>query len=304
LLDIPAGDTGPSTGEITIECNPDDITPEYAEILAGLPVNRISMGAQTFDDNRLRFLHRRHSAHQTEEAVNNLRKSGFSNISIDLMYGFPNETADDFKRDIEEALQLDVPHISAYSLMYEEGTTLYRMLEQGKISGIEEETERTMYETLADMLRAAGYEHYEISNFARHGYRSLHNTGYWNLTPYLGIGAAAHSFDGKITRSANPPHIIKYIESIESNKLPIVREHLSTEEHYNDYIMLRLRTAEGIDLNELEHLFGKSLRKQTEHTAIPFIAGGLLATPSGSRIHLTRKGVFVSNMVMSEFMIV
>lgn len=304
LLAIPADDIGESTKEITLECNPDDITPEYAAALNELPVNRVSMGAQTFDDNRLRFIRRRHSSSQIAEAVGNLRQAGFSNISIDLMYGFPDETVDDFRHDIEKALALDVPHISAYCLMYEEDTALYRMLEQGKITEIDEETERRMYEMLICMLQDAGYEHYEISNFARPGYRSRHNSSYWNLTPYLGIGAAAHSFDGKAMRSSNPLHLIKYIKAISDGRLPMEREHLSAEECYNDYIMLRLRTAEGIDLNVIEHLFGLSLRKQTEQIAIPFIAGGLLAYQSGNFIHLTKKGMFVSNMVMSEFMIV
>lgn len=304
LLAIPADDIGESTKEITLECNPDDITPEYAAALNELPVNRVSMGAQTFDDNRLRFIRRRHSSSQIAEAVGNLRQAGFSNISIDLMYGFPDETVDDFRHDIEKALALDVPHISAYCLMYEEDTALYRMLEQGKITEIDEETERRMYEMLICMLQDAGYEHYEISNFARPGYRSRHNSSYWNLTPYLGIGAAAHSFDGKAMRSSNPLHLIKYIKAISDGRMPMEREHLSAEECYNDYIMLRLRTAEGIDLNVIERLFGLSLRKQTEQMAIPFIAGGLLAYQSGNILHLTKKGMFVSNMVMSEFMIV
>ena len=288
--------------EITMECNPDDITAEYAEALARLPINRISMGAQTFDDNRLLFLHRRHSSQQIASAVGNLRSAGFSNISIDLMYGFPDETADDFQQDIEKAIALDVPHVSAYCLMYEEGTALYKMLQQGKIEEIDEETERAMYNMLTTSLKAAGYEHYEISNFARPGFRSRHNSSYWNLTPYLGIGAASHSFNGKDIRSFNPSHLIIYMEALENNRLPTEREILSKEEQYNDFAMLRLRTAEGINLNETEQLFGKALRQRTEQTAQQFIANGLLAYDAGS-IHLTHEGFFVSNMIMSEFML-
>lgn len=298
-----ADDIDPSTKEITIECNPDDITAQYANELAQLPINRVSMGAQTFDDNRLAFLHRRHSSAQIAQAVGNLKRAGFSNISIDLMYGFPEETIDDFKRDIDKALLLDVPHISAYCLMYEEGTQLYRMLEQNKITETPEETERKMYETLIDTLRHSGYEHYEISNFARKGYRSQHNSSYWNLTPYLGIGAAAHSFDGKTTRSSNPPHLIIYIEALERGILPTDRELLSPTESLNDYTMLRLRTAEGIDLDEMEARFGHEMRTKAEHTARQFLSSSLL-TQDGNRLHLTRQGVFVSNMVMAAFMIV
>ena len=296
-----AYDIGPSTKEITIECNPDDITLEYARTLAQLPINRVSMGAQTFNDSRLKFLHRRHSSAQITLAVENLRRAGFSNISIDLMYGFPDETVEDFRRDIDKVLSLDVPHISAYCLMYEEGTALYRMLEQNKITEIPEENERKMYETLIDSLRAANYEHYEISNFARHGYQSRHNSSYWTLTPYLGIGAAAYSFDGKTTRSSNPPHLIIYIEALEQGHLPTEREHLSPTESYNDYAMLRLRTAEGIDLDELEALFGHEMRIRTEHTARQFIDSALLEH-HGNHLHLTHQGIFVSNMVMAEFM--
>ena len=298
-----AKDMAQTPREVTIECNPDDITAQYANELALLPINRVSMGAQTFDDNRLTFLHRRHSSAQIAQAVENLKRAGFSNISIDLMYGFPDETVDDFKRDIDKALLLDVPHISAYCLMYEEGTPLYRMLEQNKIMETPEETERKMYEALIDTMRHSGYEHYEISNFACDGYRSQHNSSYWNLTPYLGIGAAAHSFDGRATRSANPPHLIIYIEALERGELPAVREHLSPAESYNDYTMLRLRTAGGIDLDEMEVRFGHEMRTKTEHTARQFLSSGLL-THDGNRLRLTRQGVFVSNMVMTEFMIV
>lgn len=298
-----AKDMAQAPREVTIECNPDDITAQYANELALLPINRVSMGAQTFDDNRLAFLHRRHSSAQIAQAVENLKRAGFSNISIDLMYGFPDETVDDFKRDIDKALLLDVPHISAYCLMYEEGTLLYRMLEQNKIMETPEETERKMYEALIDTMRHSGYEHYEISNFARDGYRSQHNSSYWNLTPYLGIGAAAHSFDGRATRSSNPPHLIIYIEALERGELPAVREHLSPAESYNDYTMLRLRTAGGIDLDEMEVRFGHEMRTKTEHTARQFLSSGLL-THDGNRLRLTRQGVFVSNMVMTEFMIV
>ncbi|MBO5204634.1 MAG: coproporphyrinogen III oxidase, partial [Prevotella sp.] len=184
-----------------------------------------------------------------------------------------------------------------------EGTPLYRMLEQNKIMETPEETERKMYEALIDTMRHSGYEHYEISNFACDGYRSQHNSSYWNLTPYLGIGAAAHSFDGKTTRSSNPPHLIIYIEALERGILPTDRELLSPTESLNDYTMLRLRTAEGIDLDEMEARFGHEMRIKAEHTARQFLSSSLLAQ-DGNRLHLTRQGVFVSNMVMAEFMIV
>ena len=155
------------TAEITIEANPDDINLDFAKSLRDLGINRVSMGVQTFNDERLKFLHRRHQASQVPQAVETLLKAGFRNISIDLMYGFPNQTLDEWKTDIEKALELDVEHISTYCLMYEEGTALYKLLEQGKVAEIDEELERKMYYTLIERLEAAGYEHYEISRLSQ-----------------------------------------------------------------------------------------------------------------------------------------
>ena len=153
--------------EVTMECNPDDITEEFAQNLCSLPFNRISMGAQTFSDERLRFLHRRHTADEVETAVKRLRSVNIKNISVDLMFGFPNETLEEWKEDIERLLALDIEHISAYSLMYEEGTPLYRLLQAGKVKDMDDELYRQMYDTLIDRLAEAGYEQYEISNFAK-----------------------------------------------------------------------------------------------------------------------------------------
>ena len=236
--------------EITIEMNPDDVTAEFASELQQLGVNRVSMGAQTFNDERLRFLHRRHNAKQVHQAVETLRQAGFKNISIDLMYGFPEETLDDWKADIEEALSLDVEHISSYCLMYEEGTPLYQLLEQGKVSEVDEELERQMYYTLKDRLEAAGYEHYEISNFARPGFRSRHNSSYWQGIPYIGIGAAAHSYDIN-TRSWNIADIRQYITGIEQGQRLYESETLDEVTRYNDAVTVALRTCEGLDLSKL-----------------------------------------------------
>ena len=162
--------------EVTMECNPDDITPTLCHTLSQLPINRISMGAQTFSDERLRFLHRRHNAREVENAIHLLREAGIGNISIDLMFGFPNETIQEWQQDIEHAISLNAEHLSAYSLMYEEGTTLYRLLQQEKIKETDEDTYLRMYEMLIDKMTAAGYEHYEISNFAKPGFRSRATT--------------------------------------------------------------------------------------------------------------------------------
>lgn len=301
--------------EITIECNPDDVTDEFVSTLSQLPVNRISMGAQTFSDERLRFLHRRHNAHQVVEAVERLRKAGFRNISIDLMFGFPGETLDDWQRDIDEALALHVEHISAYSLMVEEGTPLYRMMNKTSQSThlrpLEEETERKMYEMLIDRLTSAGYEHYEISNFAlkvshrewdssdlKPSFRSLHNSSYWNGTPYIGIGAAAHSYNID-SRQWNISDVYQYIESIEQDIIPFEFEELNADTRYNDLITTALRTQEGIFLPSLEPHYHKYLMENAK-TAIN---NGLLQIDD-NHIHLTRQGLFVSDDVMSDLVIV
>ena len=290
--------------EITMECNPDDVTGDFCETLKQLPVNRISMGAQTFSNERLRFLHRRHNAREVDEAITRLRNIGIRNISIDLMFGFPEESLSQWVSDIRHAIQLDVEHISAYSLMYEEGTPLYRLLEQEKIREIEEETSRRMYETLIDLLTEAGYEHYEISNFARPGFRSRHNSSYWHEdeVPYIGIGAAAHSYNRK-QRSWNIENIQTYIRSISEGILPSESEQLDITTRYNDLITTALRTSDGIDLMKMEQEFGKELADRLLQEAQPHISRRLMKIKDG-RLSLTREGLYISDDVMSDFMIV
>ena len=289
-----------SETEVTIEVNPDDVTPEFAAILSKLGVNRVSMGAQTFDDQRLRFLRRRHTAAQVPQAVTILRDAGIRNISIDLMYGFPGETLSDWQRDIDEALALDVEHLSAYCLMIEEDTPLYRMMHKGDSSSqlCDEELERAMYYELIDRLKAAGYEHYEISNFARPGYRSRHNSSYWNDIPYIGLGAAAHSYDGRC-RSWNVSDISAYINAINRDQLPCECELFDADTHYNDRITTALRTNDGLDLTTLSD----NHRRYCMQEARRLIDDGLLRL-TDDRLILTRRGLFVSDMVMSTLMMV
>ena len=284
----------PSTAEITIEVNPDDVTAEYAAMLAQLGINRVSMGAQTFDDQRLRFLHRRHTSEQVGQAVHHLRDAGFRNISIDLMYGFPHETLIDWQHDIGQALDLGVEHISDYCLMIEEGTPLHRM----GVESTDEETERQMYEVLIDKLTAAGYEHYEISNFARIGYRSRHNSSYWQDIPYIGLGAAAHSYDGQ-SRSWNIADIHQYIDAIEQDERPYDSEVLDDDEHYNDRITTALRTCDGLDLTTLTDRHRQYCLKEAHR----FLDDEILRLVDNHLI-LTRRGLFVSDYVMSSLVFV
>ena len=282
--------------EVTIEVNPDDVTLEFADLLSRLPVNRVSMGAQTFNDERLCFLRRRHNALQVPQAVSRLRQVGIQNISVDLMYGFPGETMGEWLCDIDAVLALNVEHLSAYSLQYEEGTPLYKMLEKGEVSEIDEELSRQMYYALKDRLEAAGYEHYEISNFARPGRRSRHNSSYWRQTPYLGLGAAAHSFDGQ-NRQWNVADINQYIEGVEQGKPVVEQEILTPDNHYNEIVMTALRTCEGMALDALSDDYRNYCLKQAE----PFVSNGLLVL-NGNQLRLSREGLFVSDMVMTELM--
>lgn len=282
--------------EVTIECNPDDVTADFAECLKQLPVNRVSMGAQTFADERLCFLHRRHRSSQIASAVSLLRQQGISNISIDLMYGFPGETMDEWATDVQTALALGVEHLSAYALQYEEGTPLYAMLQRGQVCEVDEELSRRMYYHLVDRLAAAGYEHYEISNFALPGFRSRHNSSYWNQTPYTGLGAAAHSFDGQ-GRWWNVSDIQKYITGIERGEPCVERELLTPANRYNEMVMTALRTCEGLSLSALSDGHRSYCLRQARR----FLEGGLLEQRDG-RLLLTRDGLFVSDMVMTELM--
>ena len=286
----------PLTSETTIEVNPDDVTEAFADGLHTLPVNRVSMGAQTFDDERLKFLHRRHTSAQVAEAVKRLRAVGIRNISVDLMYGFPGETLADWKRDIDAALALDVEHLSGYCLTIEEGTLLHKMYSlNSPFSPLtSEELERQMYYTLIDRLEAAGFEHYEISNFARPGFRSRHNSSYWNGTSYIGLGAAAHSYDGN-TRSWNVADIHQYIEGMEHGERLFDSEVIDADTRYNDMVTVAMRTREGLDLSQLP----EKHRDYCTKNARRFMDDGLVRF-NGSNLVFTRKGLFVSDMILAE----
>lgn len=285
-----------SPEEVTMEVNPDDVTNDLAETISALHINRVSMGAQTFDDNRLKFLNRRHKSFQVERAIDILHEHGVGNISIDLMFGFPGQTCDSWKEDVRRAISLDIQHISAYSLMYEEGTRLYRMLKENMIKEIDEEVSLNMYNELINILCGAGYEHYEISNFAKKGYRALHNSSYWHDIPYLGIGAAAHSYNIK-SRQWNVSDINKYIESISHDTVPFTFESIDADTHYNDIVTTELRTSEGIDLSRLDDKYVQYIVRQ----AARHVADKTVGINDG-HLKLTREGLYISDMIMSDLM--
>ena len=211
------------------------------------------------------------------------------------MFGFPKQTLEEWKRDVRMALSLGVQHLSAYSLMYEEGTVLNRMLEDGRVGELDEEVSVQMYEYLMDALGEAGYEHYELSNFALPGRSSRHNAGYWHGVPYLGVGAGAHSYDGR-NRSYHADSLTDYLKGC-----PPVVERLTTDERYDEYVFTGLRTSEGIRMDELEERFGVGYRDYCLRHALPHVEEGRLSLHADV-LKLTRQGFFVSNDVMSDLM--
>ena len=286
------------SAEITIEANPDDLTPEYLTTLRSLSFNRLSMGIQSFDDTQLKALGRRHTAERARQAVEDARVAGFNNISIDLMFALPSSTHAQWQESIQQAISLHPTHISAYNLTYEEETPLYRALQQGKINAIDEDENLKQFETLIYTLSAAGYRHYEISNFALPGYESRHNSSYWHDIPYLGCGASAHSYNGK-ERSWNVADIELYIRGIETGNPDFEIEHLSENERYNDAIVTRLRTADGLPLEWFRHKFNKKLYDYLCRNIAPHIADGTLQESNGC-VSLTHEGIFISDSIMRD----
>ena len=242
--------TSQCIAEYTIELNPGDATEEYIRGLKDIGVNRLSMGVQSFQDELLQLIGRRHNAKEAMEAVRMAQETGFDNLSIDLIYALPGQTMEQWKADIEKALRLGIQHISTYGLMYEEGTALTKMRDRGEIQETDEETENAMYDYLCERLKEAGFVHYEVSNFALPGYEAKHNSSYWDGTPYVGVGAGAHSYIRNI-RSWNPNDLEAYIRGIEEGTLVRESETLTEKDLYNERIMLGLRTNKGIPLSDV-----------------------------------------------------
>lgn len=282
-----------SLEELTVECNPDDITPEYVSALKYVGVNRISMGVQTFNDRLLTFMHRRHTAAQALEAVRICRDSGIGNISIDLMYGLPGQTLNMFDRDLKTALSAQVQHISSYCLSYEEDTPLHALKEQGKLQPADDELCSQMFTLMCQTLREGGFEHYEISNFCRPGFHSRHNSSYWDGTPYLGLGAAAHSYN-QTSRQWSPANLDTYLASIENGTPAFDKEPLSPQDRFNEKIMLSLRTAQGLNLQSLSLPRQKSLLD----SAKPFMERGQLIKQD-STLRLAESALFISDAIIS-----
>lgn len=287
-----------NTKEFTIEVNPEDVNQEFIRLLNASPINRVSMGVQSLNDSELAFIGRRHSATDAIKAFNMLRDAGISNISLDLIYGLPGQTLDSWNDSLSQIIAMNPEHLSAYTLMLEPGTRLTAMASAGKFMPTDDATISRMYDSLQALTKAWGYEHYEISNFARPGFRSRHNSSYWDFTPYLGLGTSAHSFDGKVRRF-NPANIKKYIESAGATA---VIDPETSEEQANDYIMVRLRTSEGLSLNSLAKRFGESVANHVRKESLPLIVRGRLRDNNGT-LNIPQELFLISDSIISDVMI-
>ena len=281
--------------EITLEANPSDVTEEKLRGWRELGVNRLSMGVQSFNDELLRKIGRRHDARQAVNAVREALQAGFDNISIDLIYGLPSQTMEDWKRDVSQALELNIQHVSAYCLSYEEGTEMTRQLQAKEIEAVDDETENAMYDYLVEALAAHGIERYEVSNFAKRGYESQHNSSYWNGTPYLGLGAGAHSYDGE-SRQWNAK-TLSYSPCL-GGELGPEFEKLTDVERYNEYVMLSLRTREGLDMTKVP----RSMHEVCEGVIKRCTENGLLRR-DGDRVVATNEGIHILNRIIEDLMI-
>lgn len=286
--------------EITIEANPDDLTPQYIQMLSTLPFNRLSMGIQTFNEATLKLLQRRHTAQQAIDAFTRCREAGFHNISIDLMYGLPGETMASWEQDLKQALEMKPEHISAYHLIYEEGTPLWKLRQQHKVEEIEEDLSVSLFTTLIHRLKEHGYEHYEISNFCLPGFHSRHNSSYWTGEKYLGCGASAHSYNGH-SRQWNVASIEKYIQGIEQKKPEYEIEKLDLYTRYNDFVITTIRTSWGMSLSKLKSDFGDALYQYCMRMAQPHLEQGTLEIIDHV-LRLTESGIFVSDGIMSDML--
>lgn len=272
-------------GEVTLEANPDDLTAPYLEGLRKAGFNRLSIGVQSFDDEELRWMNRRHTAQRAEEAVREARAAGFENLTLDLIFGVPGFGEEVLRRNLERVLALEPEHISAYHLTIEPDTALGRKEARGELCAVEESISEREYALVHETLTRAGYDHYEISNYARPGFRARHNSAYWQGREYLGIGPAAHSFDGRSRRWS-----LDTVESYASGgEFRFEQELLTERDRLNEYLMTHLRTAEGISFREMGEQFGPEAVVRIEKEAEPLLLQGLLSsTPEGLKIPAER----------------
>lgn len=283
-----------SASEVTIEVNPEDVNRLRVKRWMDLGVNRVSMGVQSFVDSELKIIGRRHNSTIAKKAIESIREGGIDNFSIDLIYSLPTQSVSSWIHSIETLLSFAPKHFSAYMLTYEPGTRLNAMLKTGKIIPVDEDISVEMYKILVEIASKAGFEHYEISNFAIPGYRSKHNGSYWMNIPYLGLGPAAHSFDGS-TRRINPSDINQYIRDIEAGHLPYTVEVENKTDEYNDLVITSLRTIEGLDFKKVK----RSRRRQFLCDAFPHLLSGELVIKD-NHFYIPEKHWIISDSILRD----
>ena len=285
--------------EVTVEANPEDLSPEKAARWRHAGVNRVSLGVQSFDDAALAFMGRRHSGADAVRAVETLRSSGFENLTIDLIYGIPGRSDDVLRSDVGTALGLGVRHVSAYALTVEPGTALDVLIGRKRLPAPDDEDAARQYGIVTALLEKAGMERYEVSNFAFPGYRSRHNSSYWSGVPYLGIGPSAHSFDGRAERRWNAASAGGYIAGAEKGAVPFESERLSEKDLHNEAVMTALRTCEGLSLTDFARRFGPESRDRLLRGAQQYIDRGQ-AEIVGGTLRITPAGVFFTDGISAH----
>lgn len=288
--------------EITIEVNPDDVTNDFVSMLKKFPFNRISIGIQSFINNELKLINRRHTSEQAIEAVQLFQRNDYENISIDLIYGYPSQDINNLSTSVDKLLKMKIQHISAYHLTYEKGTVLHQKLINNKVQAVDEETSLEMFNLITSELTKNGFFHYEISNFAKEGFQSKHNSSYWNGKKYLGIGPSAHSYNNT-SRKWNVASITSYIKAIETKSPCYEIEQLSLNDKYNDYIITSLRTLQGCSLANIKTEFGEIYLKNCLLNAAKYLKNNTLETDSNF-LKLTKKGIFLSDGIIADLLAV
>ncbi len=288
-----------SEPEITLEANPDNLTKEYCKELKETGINRLSIGIQSFFDDHLKWMNRSHNAEQALVCVQNAVDAGISNISIDLIYGFPSLTDEQWQANLEKAQALPINHLSCYCLTVEERTPLHKLIETGRYQVSDEDLAASHFHLLLDWVKENNWEHYEISNFCRNGFYSKHNTGYWQHKTYLGIGPSAHSYNLS-HRRWNVKDNKQYIESWQENKPIFIEELLSVSEKLNDYILTFLRTKWGLNMDKASEISGSDFYKQNKKTIEKYESVQLLEVKDAT-IFLTDDGKLYADGIAAEF---
>ena len=291
-----------SRPEITFEANPEDLTAEKLNSLKSIGVNRLSIGVQSFNDDVLKFLNRSHSGVDAKQAINNARSAGYTNLSVDLIYAIPNRDHENLKQDLIQLIELSPAHVSAYSLTIEKKTAFGKWVQLQQLKPVSDEVNAAQFEMVFSSLQDAGYDQYEISNYAKSGFTSIHNSNYWRQKKYLGVGPSAHSYNG-ISRQANVSNNNSYIKAIQIGSVPATIEILKRKDHVNEYLMTSLRTRWGCDLNYLNDKYQFDLLKSQPLTINSAIKTGLMEFTE-STLRLTQKGKMHADKLSSDLFLI